>query len=143
MVRELIVVFFATLGYALVANVPRRLYLPAALGGVLGWGMYLLLRGRLDSTFYQLLLTSAAVAAYAELCAKCFRAPATIFLIPGLIPLVPGTYIYYMMLALVQEELAVMWENAKLTAEWAFGIATGIGLVAVAHQVSVKNRKKA
>ena len=115
----------------------------AALGGMLSWGVYLLLKGRIESTFYLLVLVGAASAAYAEAAAKLARAPATIFLIPALIPLVPGSYVYYMMSALVLNKLSTMRHYGQLTAEWAFGLAAGIGLIAVLHQIaSWKPREK-
>ena len=78
-----------------------------------------------------------------ERAAKLARAPATIFLIPALIPLVPGSYVYYMMSALVLNKLSTMRHYGQLTAEWAFGLAAGIGLIAVLHQIaSWKPREK-
>lgn len=122
MALKLFLALFATAGYALLVNVPRRLLLPAALGGMLSWGVYLLLKGRIESTFYLLVLVGAASAAYAEAAAKLARAPATIFLIPALIPLVPGSYVYYMMSALVLNKLSTMRHYGQLTAEWALSL---------------------
>lgn len=140
MIVNLLATFAATAGYCLLVNVPRRLMLSAAIGGVLSWGAYLLLRGKIESLFYLLVLVGAISAAYSELCAKLARAPATIFLIPGLIPLVPGTYVYYMMSALVQNDMDGVRHYGALTAEWAFGLAAGICLVAVLHQIAVCKR---
>ena len=90
MALKLFLALFATAGYALLVNVPRRLWLPAAL-----------------------------------------------------IPLVPGSYVYYMMSALVLNKLSTMRHYGQLTAEWAFGLAAGIGLIAVLHQIaSWKPREK-
>lgn len=125
MALKLFLALFATAGYALLVNVPRRLLLPAALGGMLSWGVYLLLKGRIESTFYLLVLVGAASAAYAEVAAKLARAPATIFLIPALIPLVPGSYVYYMMSALVLNKLSTMRHYGQLTAEWASSLQRG------------------
>ena len=133
--KSLIFALLATFGYALLVNVPRRLWLPAAFGGMLSWGVYLLLKEEISSTLYLLVLVGAAAAAYSELGAKLARAPATIFLIPALIPLVPGGYVYYMMSALVQNALPEMWHYLQLTAQWALGLAAGIGLIAVGHQL--------
>ncbi len=135
MLYALLTALFATAGYCLMVNVPRRLWVPAALGGMLSWGIYLLLKDQIDSVFYLLVLVSAACAAYSELFAKLAKAPATIFLIPGLIPLVPGGYVYYMMFSLVQNDAAGMQYYGKLTAEWALGLAAGISLIAVLHQI--------
>ena len=142
MVVNLIAALAATAGYSLLVNVPRRLLAPAALGGVLSWGAYLLLRGRIESVFYLLVLVGAASAAYAEAAAKAAKAPATIFLIPGLIPLVPGGYVYYAMFALVQNDFAAMRRYGLLTAQWAVGLAAGISLVAVLHQIAGNLRAK-
>ena len=81
-------------------------------------------------------------AAYAEAVAKLARAPATIFLIPALIPLVPGGYVYYMMSALVLNKLSTMRHYGQLTAEWAFGLAAGIGLIAVLHQIASRRLRE-
>ena len=135
MAWKLLTVLLATAGYCLLINVPWRLFLPAAAGGVLSWAVYLLLRDRIQSLFYLLILVGAVSAAYSELAAKLARAPATIFLIPGLIPLVPGGFAYYAMLALVQNEFDTMRHYALLTGQWAVGLAAGISLVAVIRQI--------
>ena len=135
MIMDLLIALGATAGYCLLVNVPRRLLLPAAVGGALSWGMYLLLKDKIESVFYLIVLVSAVCAVYSELVAKLARAPATIFLIPGLIPLVPGSYVYYMMSSLVQNDAAGIKQYGVLTALWALGIAAGIGLSAVIHQV--------
>ena len=55
----------------------------------------------------------------------------------------PGGYVYYMMSALVLNKLSTMRHYGQLTAEWAFGLAAGIGLIAVLHQIaSWKPREK-
>ncbi len=143
MLRELMTAWLATAGYCILMNVPRRLFLPATLGGMLGWGMYLLLKEQIGGVFYLLVLVGAICAAWSELAAKRTKAPATIFLIPGLIPLVPGGYAYNTMLALVQSDFARMRSYALLTAKWAGGLAAGISLVAVVHQLLYRPRKKA
>ena len=56
MALTLLTVFAATAGYCLLINVPWRLFLPAAAGGVLSWAVYLLLRARIGSLFYLLIL---------------------------------------------------------------------------------------
>lgn len=82
-----------------------------------------------------MLLVSIFSAAYAEIAAKYAKAPATLFLIPALIPLVPGSYVYYMMLSLVQDNYIATRRYGLLTAQWAIGLAAGISVVAVVHQI--------
>ena len=90
---------------------------------------------RIDNLLCAVLVVSMFSAAYAELVAKHVRAPATLFLIPTLIPLVPGNSVYLMMLGLVRGDREAMELYGTLTAQWAVGLAAGISLVAVVHQI--------
>ena len=113
---------------------PRHLPL-AALGGLLSWAAYLLLGNLVPDLFYRILLVSILTAAYAEIVARVRKAPATLFLLPALIPLVPGSYVYYMMLSLVMSHPQDAQEYLLLTTKWAIGLAAGISLVAAAEQI--------
>ena len=95
---QLIAALVSTAGFCLMYHLTRR-HIPLAAGGAAAcWAVYLLLRSRIGNLFYLVLLVSIFSAAYAEIAAKYAKAPATLFLIPALIPLVPGSYVYYMML---------------------------------------------
>ena len=113
---------------------PRHLPL-SALGGLLSWAAYLLLGKVVPDLFYRILLVSILTAAYAEIVARVRKAPATLFLLPALIPLVPGSYVYYMMLSLVMSHPQDAREYLLLTTKWAIGLAAGISLVAAAEQI--------
>lgn len=113
---------------------PRHLPL-SALGGLLSWAAYLLLGNLVPDLFYRILLVSILTAAYAEIVARVRKAPATLFLLPALIPLVPGSYVYYMMLSLVMSHPQDAREYLLLTTKWAIGLAAGISLVAAAEQI--------
>lgn len=118
-----------SVGFAMIFRL-RPSFLPlAAVGGLLNWGSYLLLLHLTDALFLSCLVASALSAVYAELLAKWLRAPATVFLVPTVIPSIPGSNLYYTMAAAVAGDLAGMAQNAILTAEYAFGIAAGISIV--------------
>ena len=132
---QLIAALVSTAGFCLMYHLPRR-HIPLAAGGAAAcWAVYLLLRSRIGNLFYLVLLVSIFSAAYAEIAAKYAKAPATLFLIPALIPLVPGSYVYYMMLSLVQDNYIATRRYGLLTAQWAIGLAAGISLVAAAEQI--------
>ena len=135
MIRELIIIVVGTTAFCLLFHLPKR-HLPLALfGTALCWGLYRLLYARIDNLLCAVLVVSMVSAAYAELVAKHVRAPATLFLIPTLIPLVPGNSVYLMMLGLVRGDREAMELYGTLTAQWAVGLAAGISLVAVVHQI--------
>lgn len=133
---------FSTVGYCFLMNVPAKKILPASIGGMLSWLVYLLLKDKVASVFYQLVVTGAFTAAYSEFAAKIAKTPATVFLLPGLIPLVPGGFAYYAMLGLVQNDFEALRTNALLTGQWAVGLAAGICAVAVIRQILQYPAKK-
>ncbi len=135
MVGNLLTALFSTAGYCLLMNVPVKKIIPASVGGMLSWLLYLLLKDRVQSVFYLLVLVGAFAATYSEIAAKIAKTPATLFLLPALIPLVPGGSAYYAMLGLVQSRFADMRHYALLTGQWAVGLAAGICAVAVIRQI--------
>ena len=135
MVGTLLTALFSTVGYCLLMNVPVKKIIPASVGGMLSWLLYLLLKDRVQSVFYLLVLVGAFAATYSEIAAKIAKTPATLFLLPALIPLVPGGSAYYAMLGLVQNRFADMRHYALLTGQWAVGLAAGICAVAVIRQI--------
>ena len=84
---------------------PRRLPL-ATLGGFLTYAVYLLVHTVLASEFVCNMLASLAGALYAELLARRTRVPVTVYTIPCVIPLVPGSVLYRTMSSLVQSRLS-------------------------------------
>lgn len=138
---QLLTGMLGSVGFALIFRLPYR-YLPlAALGGLLNWGSYLLSFFLTDKLFLSCFLAAALSALYAELLAKYLRAPTTLFLIPAVIPSIPGSNLYYTLEAAVDGNFAAVGENALLTCKWAFGIAAGISLVGILL-VMIRNASK-
>ena len=70
MVGDLLTALFSTVGYCLLMNVPVKKIIPASVGGMLSWLLYLLLKDRVQSVFYLLVLVGAFAATYSEIAAK-------------------------------------------------------------------------
>ncbi len=98
-----------------------------ALTGMAGWLVYLLMEDcRIVPRFFA---ATIVVAALAELLARIFKAPATIFLIVGIIPLVPGGGMYYTMEALINSDMQLFVRKGLETAASAGAMAVGCSLV--------------
>lgn len=122
--------FVGTVGFAALFGTPRRHYLASGLTGMVGWGIYVLL------AWYTAVLSAAgaaffgalAVALASMLLAVWRRCPSTVFLICGIIPLVPGGGIFWTAYYLVSDHLrlaATMGFSAlKVTIAIAGGIIT-------------------
>ena len=128
---ELVTGALGSLGFGMVFRLRARYLVPAVLGGLLNWGTYLLAYSLTGALFLSCLLAAAVAAVYAEILAQRLRAPATLFLVPALIPSIPGSCLYYTMQAAVVGDFAAASQNGVLTLQWALGIAGGISIVVV------------
>ena len=125
---QLITAFLGSLGFSLLFQLKNRLLLAASLGGLINWGVYLLIEHFTDGAFLPCFIAAAAAVMYCELTARLLKAPVTLFLVPAIIPSVPGSALFYTMSNVVQKN----WQEAKdyglETAEFALGIAAGVCL---------------
>ena len=81
--------------------------LPAALGGLVAWSACLLGLLITPNEAARYFLATLVLTLYAEVMARVRKAPATVFLVPGTIPMVPGGSLYYTMRHAVLGE----WED--------------------------------
>ena len=96
--QELIQIFCATLGtlgFALLFRVRREHLLFATLGGALSWTAYLAVGFAGAGVFLSSLTGGVAVCLWSEMMARWRKAPANVYLIPGIVPLLPGSALYY------------------------------------------------
>lgn len=121
--------FLACVGFCLVFEVKRiRYIIVASLNGSLCWAVYLILQSAgYDVACY--LAATIAVALVAEIFARVYKCPATIFLVIGIIPLVPGSGVYYAMHNLISGDYVGFANTAMQTAVYAGSIAVGVSVV--------------
>ena len=139
-ITQLLAAFVGAMGFALIFGMRRRYLFAASLGALLGWGVYLLTERFLSNSFLPPLLAAAFALTYSEMMAKALKTPATLFVIPAIIPLVPGGSLYYTMSYAVHRDI----ENARLygvrTAESALAIAAGISFVLAVRELRTKRQ---
>ncbi|MFJ7648762.1 threonine/serine exporter family protein [Lysinibacillus sp. NPDC097279] len=101
---QLIVSFFSTAGIAIIFNVPRKTLFHCGFVGVIGWMIYYLLTEHgmdvVDASFF----SSFVIAIVAHLYARRFKMPMIIFIVAGIIPLVPGGMAYNAMRNVVEDD---------------------------------------
>ena len=120
-----------TAGYCLNVNIKRNKIIYGCVGGVLSTFLYCVFVEAGLSLLMQNLIPAAVVTFYAEILARIVKAPATVFLIPSIIPLVPGGRLYYTMRAIVYGEGVDAKAFAMETIVIALGIAVGIVVVSL------------
>lgn len=118
-----------TLGFCLYFHIGREHLLPATLSGAVSWIVYLMLQSIWPHPFFCAFGSSLCAAAAAELLARKCKAPAVIFYIAGIIPLVPGSTLYYMMEAVVKGNYVLASEKGVSLIWTITGIGAGAALV--------------
>lgn len=134
-VIQLLAAFLGAFGFSLLFRLHKRHLLLASLGGLLTWGVYLLAHHFLGNAFFANLIASVFAVTGAEVLARWRKCPATLFLIPAIIPLVPGSSLYYTMSSVVQNDLEMVnyYGHQLLTA--ALAIAAGISFVTICREL--------
>lgn len=147
--REIIIYFavlllsstVATMGIAIMFGIEKRVLFWALLSALiccLGYEVTLMLGGGL---LVASMVGSALAAAYSDVMAHWLKTPATVLIIPGIVPLVPGGKLYYTMLGAVSSDMALFSQNGKEALLCAAGLT--IGIVAVTAVSRPLNRKLA
>lgn len=126
MILQIICAFIATLGFGILFNVRDKNLFYASLGGALGWLVYLISMNLNNSPMMSTFIASLVISIYAEIFSRVLKNPVTLFLICALIPLVPGSGMYYTILAAVQGDVMLSLNKGIETLSIAGTIALGI-----------------
>ncbi len=98
MIGELIKIalasFFATLGYGIVLQAPKRSLLFGSLIGMIGYIIYWFLYHLTPLNKEAMFIASALASTIGQVAARKIKMPVTIFSIMAIIPLVPGMALY-------------------------------------------------
>lgn len=142
MIVKLVAVFLLSLAIGILYRVPKSSLVYGAVVGVIGWFVFFIIINREGSIYIGCFLGSLMVALMSEMLARYLRKPATIFLIPGFIPLVPGREAYFSMLAIISGNYADGLAMAIQTALMGGAIAMGIFVISTfMHTISSWQKK--
>ena len=118
--------FCATAGFAIYFNAPPSSVLPSAISGGLSWSLYHVLFYYFDQKIMGAFLAAFLVGSLGEILAIKLRKPATVFITPDIVPLVPGAGMYYTMSYLVEKNFDMAASKGTETFFVAASIAIGI-----------------
>lgn len=128
---QIITAGLGALGYSVIFNIRRDKLLLAMFGAAMDWAVFLLLSDIGLSLFNANLIAAALGTLYAELLARIKKAPATCFLIPTVIPLIPGGGLFYTISAAISGNTELFQTYFINMIETAFGISIGIMLMSL------------
>lgn len=110
---ELVVLsFLASLGFAIVFQVAKKDLLLAGLGGGLTRIFYLIFIAIIPSRIVYVAMAAMVAALYAEIVSGMKHVPATYFMYPTIIPLIPGDLFYYTCAGIITGNAEMFRTNA-------------------------------
>ena len=116
--------FFATVGFSVFFNSPKSTLISSGFVGGVGWTVFCFFNQITQNNIFSNFIASLFVSYISEVLARKLKQPAIVFLIPGIIPLVPGLGMYNTMLYLIQRD-------------YINGIAKGVDVLFVAGAISL------
>ncbi len=121
--------FIGTIGYAVLFNIPKKFYLYCGFTGAAGWLIYHAVVSMNASAVTASFFGTLAVVLTSRVLSVRKKCPIIIFLVSGILPLVPGAGIYYTVYYMVTNQLAEAVLRGMESVKTAFAIVLGIVLV--------------
>lgn len=120
--------FITSVAIAVSFRGPLRAVTASGLAGLLGYLSYDLILRFQGSMMLGAFVGALLVGAAGEVMARRLKQPTTLFVVPGLFPLVPGLMAYNGMLLLAQENWSAAAQMLSRTAFYAGCLAAGLAL---------------
>jgi len=134
---QILMGFLGALGFSVMFNVRGIKLFLAAFGGAMAWCFCLLLAPVCPDEPIRYFFSAFLVAIYAEILARVLKTPVTTFLIPGIIPHIPGGSLYHTMRYGLNRQWSACLSQAFYTLKLAMSLA--LGMIAVLSVMGVIN----
>lgn len=126
LLKQFFFAFFSTIGFAILFGIPKDSIIKSGIVGALGMFVYTLIDEIFITPVAGTIFGAMTVGILGEILARHYKKPATVFIIPGIIPLVPGAGTYYTMLSVIEKNFL---DTANLGTETFFiAVAIAVGL---------------
>ena len=121
-----LVAIVATMAFAVLFQAPKSEWILCGISGGIGWSVYesLLMRG--NHLMISVIVATIALTLFSRIFAVLRRQPATVYLLAGIFPLVPGAGIYYTAYYLISGNMEMFASKGRETVEMAGAIVIGI-----------------
>lgn len=134
--------FLATVGFSIFFNSPIKSLLPSGIIGGIGWTVYIILFDFSGNAILANFFAALLISLLSEISARKMKYPAIIFVIPGMLPLIPGLGLYNTMLSLVEgnytRAIAIGTDALFVSASIAMGVLLVTSLVKTYYIVIFK-----
>ena len=127
-VIQLITGAIGSVAFGLLFHMKTKYLSLAAVGGFFSWLVFLFGKGLWGNVFLPALLAGFIVDVYAEILARICKETSTSFFVTSVIPLIPGSTLYYCMSSIVEGNTIQALNYGRDTFLFAFGIAAGMSI---------------
>lgn len=143
MIIQFIIAWLSTYWFGIIFNVRSKRLIYSAFGGGFAWLFYYIAQQKGISTGISFFIATVFLTIYSEIVSRYIKTVVTSILIPGLIPLVPGSGIYYTMLYTTDKKPIEAFFKGLDTLSAAGSIALGIILVSSVVKIfkDIKDKK--
>lgn len=140
---EFIVAMIATISFAILFTAPQKEVVYCGLTGALGWAIYYGMTQNNINSVFAALISTFCLTIMARCLAVIRKNPVTMYVLPGIFPLVPGAGIYYTAyyLFIGNTEMSGIkgLETLEIAGAIVFGIIFGFGIPQwIFHKLSPK-----
>lgn len=132
---QIMMAFLGAIGFGGLYNIRGRKLVVVGVGGMIGWMVYLWAFHACQDKVFSLFVGTIAVGVLAEVLARLLRTPVTILLVPMLVPMIPGSDLFYATSHLVLEDMEQARTFLSLVVRESAAIAFGIILITCAVQI--------
>lgn len=116
----------ATMAFAILFCAPRNEWLLCGLSGAIGWIVYYVMFHHNLGLVLSTTVATFMLSIFSRILAVIRKQPATVYLLSGIFPLVPGAGIYYTAYYLITGESTLCYSKGMETCEIAASIVFGI-----------------
>lgn len=128
-VIQVIGAFLAVVTIAVLNGVPRKYLIYSGTVGAAGWAVYLFMRYMETNEAMSMFVAALIVAVVSHVYARLLKAPVTLFLVCGILPLVPGVAMYRVVYYLLISDTVTAGHYAVTTASVTGAIALAVFFV--------------
>ncbi len=141
-VLQVVSAFVGVVTLAVLFQVPKRYLILAGVTGAVGWFVQLTMTELLENQVFVAFLAAFSVAILSQLFARISKAPVTLYLVTGILPLVPGIGMYRTVYYLLQGNNKETSHYFAYTLQVAGMIALAIFVVDSFFKVVFQKQKK-
>ena len=132
-----------SLGFACLFHIRGQRLAVATFGGVLSWFLFVIFSYIIPSEPINYFLVSFLLTIFAEIMARVMKTPTTTFITPSLVPLIPGSSLYYTMAYGFQGDATRFVTKGVATLSLAAALALGIIIATTLTKIIVRKRNPA